>query len=211
MNKLNEILLLTQDIPYMEKEQALELSRIINQYKIKHLCELGTFHGKGSLCAAAVMEERGEGEVTTFDSEQMISTLNPTVDLLAKRFKLSHRINSIVTEKSYSWELAKLIEANDEPIFDCVYIDGSHDYAGTALQFYLSNELAKPGCVFIFDDINWSASTSDSTGYYQRVVCSEEWDQRSVNMFVDHTIKQEHLVEIPTTVENWRVLHNLFI
>ena len=209
--KLNEILSLTEDIPYMGEDQAHELSRIIRKYKVENMCELGTFHGKGTICAAAIMEQRGKGHVTTFDTEQTINSLSINVDTLAKRFKLSHRITSVVAEKSHSWELAKLIEDNAEPIFDCVYIDSSHDYAGTALPFYLSNELAKPGCIFIFDDIEWTAEKSESAWYYDDIMSKEEKKLRSVNMFIEHAIRQQHLQEIPTTFPNWRVLHKSYL
>lgn len=203
---LDEILLLTKDIPYMDESQARELSKIINNYDIENLCELGTYQGKGTILAAAIMEERGKGQITTFDSKRMIDNISPNVTQLAKRYRLSHRINTVVAEISYGWELAKQIESNPEPIYDCVYIDGSHDYAGTALQFYLSRELAKPGCIFIFDDIDWCAAKTESIDYYSKVVCSSEWNEFSVNLFVNHAVRQGHLKEIDTDCDKWRVL-----
>jgi predicted O-methyltransferase YrrM len=54
----------------------------------------------------------------------------------------------------------KLLEENNNPIFDFCYLDGAHDWATDGFAFLLVDKLLKPGGWIIFDDIDWSYAKS---------------------------------------------------
>ncbi|KIJ60373.1 glycosyltransferase family 8 protein [Hydnomerulius pinastri MD-312] len=52
--------------------------------------------------------------------------------------------------------------------FDWIYVDGSHRADDTLLDAELAWRLARPGCIFIFDDYNWTEQPIESPHHPQR-------------------------------------------
>ena len=63
--------------------------------------------------------------------------------------------------------LEEQISAQD-PGFDWVYVDGSHEADDTLLDGELAWRLAKKGAVFIFDDYHWNKEPEDSMHHPKR-------------------------------------------
>ena len=63
----------------------------------------------------------------------------------------------------------RLLEESLEPRFDFCYIDGAHDWYTDGFAFYLVNQLLVPGGLIVFDDINWTYSSSPSLKNTERV------------------------------------------
>ena len=64
--------------------------------------------------------------------------------------------------------LQEEVNKEHEAGFDWIYIDGSHRSDDTLLDAELAWRLARPGCIFIFDDYNWPEQPLDSPHHPRR-------------------------------------------
>jgi predicted O-methyltransferase YrrM len=191
----------------MRHEHAVWLRDVIQQNGFSRLCELGFYHGKSTTYFAAILQEQGFGKIHTFDKLPTYSTLVPSIDQLLSDFGLGHLVTKTVAEKCFLWELGKLIEQHDQPIFDFCYIDGGHDFNTTALAFVLIDKLLQPGGMVIFDDVNWCAETNsvkDYTAIYP-VMSEEESRIPAVNFVCDNIVSKYNYTELPHQEFDWRV------
>lgn len=147
------------NLPYMTEPQALLLETIINKYDLVDLLELGFYHGKSSIYIGAIMKARGRGHLTTIDLKHA-QTRTPNILQLIEHTGYKNLITPIFAHRSYTWELAKMIQKNKNPIFDFCYLDGGHNFDNTALGVSLLSILMKPGGILILDDLNWSIEKS---------------------------------------------------
>ena len=146
-------------VKYMKEEQALILHEIINKYDLVDLLELGFFQGKSSIYIGAIMKARGKGHLTTIDLENARAK-NPSIIELIEQTGYKELITPIFAHRSYTWELAQMIEKSRKPLFDFCYLDGGHTFDVTALGVSLLSILMKPGGILILDDLNWSIAKS---------------------------------------------------
>ena len=153
MNKINQITEKYKDLPYMDHKRALYLRKIIHQYKLKSLCELGHYHGKSSIYLGAILEEQGFGKLLTFDI--ISNKVSPNIKELIKEYNLEKYVIPIVSEEGYAWDLARLIN-NRNQSFDFCYIDGGHTFESTTIAFVLTDILLEKNGILIFDDISWT-------------------------------------------------------
>jgi len=211
MSKLQEIHLSVPNLPFMNETQSDVMSQIINANEFESILELGTYQGKGTLCMAAICEDRGAGHVTTMDRSST-NTLKPGLAKLAKRFKLTKRITQIVGQVSYMWDLNKLIKDNKQ--FDLCYIDTAHIFETTALSFYLADEMMSTGSIVIFDDVNWIPRQHDRGVFTDtsnpRYISDEELDTPAVDTVADLVQSKSNYTEIsdqyPTMCPDfWRI------
>ena len=86
----------------------------------------------------------------------------------------------------------KLIEENNEPIFDFCYIDGAHDWYVDGFAFFLVDKLLKPGGMIIFDDMNWCFASSPSLKNTTRVqrMTDDEKNTPHIKKIFDLLVKQ---------------------
>ena len=222
-NKLFEINYKLKELPYMTEAQSEKIKEIILKHNIETVLELGTYHGKSTLCMAAIMEDLGRGHITTMDRMPMISSLEPKLIDLAKRFKLSHRITEIHGQKAYYWDMNKMIKAKQK--FDLVYIDSAHIFYGAALAFYLSDEMLNKDGVVLFDDCDWIPGKHGGRAYndpthsrYVNILEDDEINIKGVNEVanivaarsnyteLEHTVWHDPEQKIPT----WRLFRKLF-
>lgn len=159
MKSIEEICKELENIPYMKYRQAEIIKIFINDYNYRDAIELGFYHGKSSVLIASIFEEIGEGHLITFDLESARNR-EPNILQLLSNYNLSHRVTPIFCERSYTWELAKIIRKTQEPIYDFCYLDGAHTWDSTGFGFFLIDMLLKPGGMIIFDDINWTINKS---------------------------------------------------
>jgi predicted O-methyltransferase YrrM len=159
MKSLQELCKDLEAIPYMNYQQAGIIRNLIIENNYRDAIELGFFHGKSSVFIASIFEKIGAGHLTTFDVKSAEQRTPNILQLLAN-YNLSHRVTPVFCDRSFTWELAKLIQINKKPIFDFCYLDGGHTLDPTGLAFFLIDMLLKPGGRIVFDDLNWTISTS---------------------------------------------------
>ena len=148
--------------------QAKYLERFIKSKNLSNILELGFAHGVSSCYIATILNECGDGHLTTID---LISAnrRKPNIEELLNKLDLQEFVSVYYEYESYNWRLMKFIEENDEPIFDFCYIDGAHDWNVDGFAFLLVDKLLKPGGWIIFDDMYWSFGISPSLKNSNRV------------------------------------------
>jgi predicted O-methyltransferase YrrM len=119
------------------------LHSLADEYQPKTTIELGTNVGISSAYLAA-----GGAHVTTFD-------VSPYRQRLARSLHKSLRLQVRYEEGLFSDALEKALVRL--PPVEMAFIDGHHQYQPTLDYFQMIAENARPGCIFIFDDIRWSA------------------------------------------------------
>lgn len=159
--EVNEIYNNIKGIFGMSLAQATELTDFLKSNNLCNLLELGFAHGVSSCYMGGYLEELGKGHLTTIDLESAKNRA-PNIEFLVNKLNLNEYINYYFENKSYNWRLMKFIEENKNPVFDFAYIDGAHDWYNDGFAFFLVDKLLKPGGWIIFDDINWTFSTSPS-------------------------------------------------
>lgn len=150
-------------------EQALILDNIIKSNNYTNLLELGFAHGVSSCYFASILKDIGGGHLTTIDLMEAKTDRHPNIEELLNKLNLSEYVDYYFENTSYTWRLMKLIEENNEPIFDFCYIDGAHDWYVDGFAFFLVDKLLKPGGMIIFDDMNWCFASSPSLKNTTRV------------------------------------------
>jgi len=170
-NKREMVLSLFDDItrtfgnlPYMQEAQASVLRNLILEEDARNILEIGFFHGKSSAYIAAILEDRGSGKLVTID--QMTARHHqPDINTVLTKAGLSGRVDAVFAERSYTWELQRMISRSPRPVFDLCYFDGGHQWDNTGFGVLLVDMLLRPGGIIVFDDMNWSMATSS---YHKR-------------------------------------------
>lgn len=142
------------DLPYMTLKKAERLRSILLKYGCSQLLELGFFHGVSSMYMAAILDEAGEGKLTTID-KTIVKDKSPNIEQLAAELGLERYVEPIFEERTYLWRLMKFIEEGRK--FDFCYLDGGHNWSDTGFGFYLVDQLLEEGGLILFDDFNWTA------------------------------------------------------
>jgi predicted O-methyltransferase YrrM len=147
------------DLPHMTFGQAQKITNFILNKNLRNILELGFDYGVSTCYIAAILEEIGEGKITTIDLD-IVRTNNPNIEFLLNQLNLSSYVNVYYEPTSYTWRLLKLLESNYLSHFDLCYFDGAHDWYVDGFAFFLVDRLLKPGGWIIFDDLNWTFDTS---------------------------------------------------
>lgn len=121
------------------------------------VAEIGVGVGATTQELARILDNRGELHLYDFASK--------LADLIGDLEELG--FDNVVgfgnTTKywdSYNWNLMKQVQANPEPIYDYIYLDGAHIFLHDALAFVLCDKLLKVGGRIEFDDYFWSIEGS---------------------------------------------------
>lgn len=155
MSKFDEVSEKFEKLPYMNHKQASFLRDLIVENDASNILEVGFHQGKSSAYIAAMLEDQQNGHLTTIDKLSAKSQ-SPTIHDVLEKLDLSHRVTPIFAERSYTWELAKMLQASPRPQFDLCYFDGGHTWDNTGFGFHLVDALLRPGGIIIFDDLFWS-------------------------------------------------------
>ena len=131
----------------------------ITRHDAREILEIGFYHGKSSAYFAAVLEDIGHGHLVTIDRENARNR-EPNIQEVLSSLDLEHRVTPVYAERSYTWELAKMIQASPRPQFDLCYFDGGHTWDATGFGFLLVDLLLRPGGWIIFDDLEWTVETA---------------------------------------------------
>ena len=157
---------IVSDIPHMTKKQGEIVYSLVKNSDITNILELGFAHGTSTCYMAAALEEKGKGKITSIDRKDA-KNRQPNVFELLEKTKLDKYINLVFANKTYNWELMKLIELNTknnicQPVFDFCFLDGSHNFEIDCAAFFLADKLIKPGGYLLLDDLFWSYENSAS-------------------------------------------------
>ena len=133
---------------------------------VQDILELGFAHGTSTCYMAAALHERGSGSIVTMD-DQSARSRRPSIFELMERTGLGSFVHPVFADRSYTWELKKLIEAQSgtgpaRPMFDFCFIDGAHTWDTDGLSFFLADKLMRPGSWMLFDDLHWTYAASPS-------------------------------------------------
>ena len=155
MSNIENVKTLFGDLPYMRHRQAMLIRDLIIEHGARDILEIGFYHGKSSAYIAAILEDLGEGHLVTID-RQSVRNREPNIEQVLATLGLGHRVTPIYAQRSYTWEMAKMIQAKPPPQFDFCYFDGGHTWDGTGFGFILVDLLLRPGGWIVFDDIPWT-------------------------------------------------------
>jgi hypothetical protein len=121
------------------------------------IAEVGVWHGDTSVLLAELLPD--DGFLHIFDYDPIVqSTKRRLAD--AGYTNVSAFGCSMKSRDSYNWSLMKLIASNPLPIYDYIFLDGSHTWDIDGLAFLLLDRLLKPGGFMDFDDYGWTMADS---------------------------------------------------
>jgi predicted O-methyltransferase YrrM len=161
------------DIPMMKPYAGRRLYNFILEHKPERILELGFAHGTSTCYMAAALDELGRGHITTFDQESRRDR-EPDIYTSLAALGLGEYVTPVWAHRSFTWDLAKLIEANPEPIFDFVFHDGGHSWDVAGYAFFLADRLLKPGGWMLFDDLKWTHQSKSVIDHPKVQAMSEE-------------------------------------
>src|SRR5262245_59355571 len=104
----------------------------VTEAKPEDVLELGTAHGVSASYIAAALEANGRGHLTTVDHGG--AHFEPSPEEVLTRAGLGHRVTIVRDHSSYNWFLKLQAERNSDasgncrPIYDFVFLDGSHNF-----------------------------------------------------------------------------------
>mgnify|MGYP001358301890 CR=1 FL=1 len=134
-------------VPFMSPAQGRRVFDHIRATSARDVLELGTAHGVG----AAYMAAAG-ANVTTVDFAG--ASYDPSPEEVRRRAGVDF---TIVREfSSYTWWLKTQLEADPEPRYDFVYLDGAKNWTIDGLAVVLVEKLLRPGGWLLMDDLEWT-------------------------------------------------------
>jgi hypothetical protein len=128
------------------------------------IAEIGVDQGATSEAILAGLN--GRGMLHLFDFDDCLSNVAQRLRSKGLTNFVTHG-NSRRVLDSYNWSLMTLLQDSSVPLFDYVYLDGTHTWAVDALAFFLVDMLLKPGGYIDFDDYSWTIDSSPTVN--QRV------------------------------------------
>lgn len=202
MTHLDKVDELFGDIPYMTRPRADLIKDLVTQHQLRDMIEIGFFHGKSSAYIAAILEDQGEGHLTTFDLIKARDK-SPNIEELLRKLDLSHRVTPFFAKRSYTWELQRLINSDNRPQFDFCFFDGGHTWDNTGFGVLLIDMLLRPGGFILLDDMDWTINGSKHYQNNPRQMKPYDADEREApavrrvwESILPH-LGYEHIAEYP--------------
>ena len=151
-------------LPFISSDRARSLYDFVIENECRDILELGFAHGKSSCYLGAAVQELGSGSVLTMDLAKARQR-SPNIETLLEQTGLSEWVRPIYANRSFTWELMKVIEAATvdgrcRPRFDFCYLDAGHTWDVTGFGFFLVEKLLRPGGWLLFDDLRWTMANS---------------------------------------------------
>lgn len=132
-------------------ETSQLLNRIIKEYELKSIVELGTSFGLNTMYMALDKTRT----VTSFEG------CHNTLELAKENFKKLDYQNITTIEGNIDETLPAFLSQLDGPI-DFAYLDANHRLEPTLNYFELLYAKAHQDSIFVIDDIHWSAEMSEA-------------------------------------------------
>lgn len=147
-------------VPFMNPARGRLVYDHLIAHRLPRVLELGFAHGTSTCYLAAAVDELGpDGHVLTIDVSAAADR-SPNIHQLLEKTGLSGRVRPVFAERSFTWELMKLLEQDPRPRFDFIYLDGGHTWDVTGYGFFLADLLLEPGGWLLFDDLDWTIAGS---------------------------------------------------
>ena len=178
---------------YSAVVKATQTIEFLKTTKAQIIGEIGVFKGGTSVEFAKCLN--GKGQLHLFDFEDILTSVKQELNRMGYHNVIAHP-NSRKTMDSYNWSIMKLLQAHKEPIFDYVYIDGSHTWAIDALTFFLIDKLLKTGGFLDFDESHWimeDSVTMNPTSFppVKKMFTSEQIETAQVDLIIDLLVKRD--------------------
>ena len=158
--RFEEVAARVEGIPFMSPEFGRRVYEHIRDTRPENALELGTAHGVSAAYIAAALEANDQGDLTTVDHGS--ASYDPAPQDVLDRAGLSHRVTIVRDHSSYNWFLKQKIAASSDasgncaPVYDFVYLDGSHNFVVDGLAVVLIEKLLHPGGWLLLDDLEWT-------------------------------------------------------
>jgi predicted O-methyltransferase YrrM len=165
----------------------------IKTIQVKTIAEIGIYKGHTSLGFAEYLN--GRGELHLFDYEDKVRSVARSLRDRGYTSIVEHP-NSSKTMDSYNWSLMNVLEVEEEPIFDYVFLDGAHTWNHDALAFLLVDRLLKPQGYIDFDDNDWTLASSPSLNPVvfpktRDLYTSEQIEAEQVNLILKLLVRRD--------------------
>ncbi len=159
-------------LPLISSGRARALYDFVIENECRDVLELGFAHGKSSCYLGAAIQELGSGSVLTMD-KATARGLSPNIETVLEQTGLSDWVQPVFANRSFTWELMKVIEAATvngrcRPRFDFCFLDGGHTWDVTGFAFFLVEKLLKPGGWLLFDDLGWTLAHNNNPDVRRR-------------------------------------------
>jgi predicted O-methyltransferase YrrM len=157
------------------------------------VAEIGVAEGHTSQAIAQWLD--GCGELHLFDFGDRVAQVEARLRGQGIHNVVVHA-NSERSMDSYNWSLMRLLQANEQPILDYVFLDGAHVWTLDALAFLLVDRLLKPGGYIDFDDYEWSLAISSTLApavfpATRRMYTDEQIAAKQVKLIVDLLVRRD--------------------
>jgi SAM-dependent methyltransferase len=134
-------------VGWMTEGEGRELGRLAAG---KNVLEIGSYCGRSTVCLARTAKcvhalDTFDGRGTPFEGDTL-----ETFQATLKRYGVSHRVSILKGE-------AAAILPTLPPVFDLVFIDGSHDYESVAADIEHASRVLKRAGVLVFHDYGRSS------------------------------------------------------
>lgn len=202
MTKFDEVTQRFGDVRYMNDRQAAFMREFVTTRDLRDLLEIGFYQGKSSAYFGAILEDRGgPGHLTTID-RLGAKEKDPNIEQLLDALGLAARVTPVYAERSYTWELGRMVTEGRREVFDFCFFDGGHTWDQTGFGFVLVDMLLKPGGWIIFDDLDWTVAGSSGISDPSFAKFSEDERQaKTVRMVFEQLapyVGYDSLAEEPT-------------
>lgn len=188
--RFDEIAEALADVSMTKPKKARVLYDAVLEKQPERILELGFHQGVSTCYLAAALDELGRGSIVTMDRVSARDH-DPNIFQNLERFGLSRYVTPVFAQRSFTWELAKLIRDGVEEPFDFVFHDGGHNWDVAGYCFFLSDKLSKPGTWMLFDDLQWThESPSVANSAWVKAMSEDERTSAHVSMVYELLVKQ---------------------
>jgi tRNA A58 N-methylase Trm61 len=166
-------------------ENSVRICRDIVASGVEHpmVAEIGVGVGATTLAMSEVLKNMGE--IHIYDFHDAVDDLRQDLSKLGYN-NIKTFGNTKTYWDSYNWNLAKNVMEWKEPLYDYIYLDGSHTLFVDGLSFFLCDRLLKPGGILEFDDYNWTfAQSSWMKSVRESYMTEEQIATKQVAMVID--------------------------
>ena len=222
----NEVWDIVGKLPYTNRERCEWLYNFVINNSLEKILELGFAYGKTTCVMAKALDdfaERGDkyGFIDTIDLESQREWQKPSIEDNLWKSRLDDHVQVYREKTGYLWWLAKKIQEQSvgysicKPLYDFVFVDGSHRWHTDSSAFFLADKLLKRGGYMLFDDYLWTfdgAMGGDITFETdRREMSDEERKTPHIKLIVDLLVRQHpgYVVEdvmIGDKKDEWWVL-----
>ncbi len=142
--------------------------KIIKKFEINSVLELGTSLGVGTMYFAL---SENQPQITSIDA------CPETINFTKRKFESKGIKNVTFINDTFDNVFNNKILAGKK--FDLIFIDGNHQSKGVLFYYdYISKKLASEKCIYIIDDINWTADMYNAW----KTICKKNATNLTLNL-----------------------------